>query len=137
MFREDGPAATLYYLSELAKLAAQAVGRLLGAVTVDTLQLQLLVADQDPAVTAVRYGRVCSLVYPSLAAVETRVKVRRRQVRIEPNFLLGKSQLALDVRFHLRVWQALWAALTLFVRFMTMKETDETVNYKEVTHNGQ
>ena len=137
MFREDGPAATLYYLRELAKLAVQAAGRLLNAVTVDHLRLQMVIADEDSSVTAVRYGQVCSLVYPSLAAVETRVRVRHRQVRLEPNFLLGKSRLTLDIRFHIRVWQALWAAFVLFIRFVMMKETDETVNYKEVTHNGQ
>ena len=127
MFREDGPAATLHYLCELAKLAGQAVGRLLRAVTVDRLSLELLIATGDPADTAVRYGQVCAALYPALAGIESRVRVRRRHLRVEPNFLLEKSDLALDVRLHVRVWQALWAALVLLIRFLLVKETDETL----------
>ncbi len=127
MFREDGPAATLHYLCELAKLAGQAVGRLLKAVTVDRLSMELLVATGDPADTAVRYGQVCAALYPALAGIESRVRVRRRHLRVEPNFLLEKSDLALDLRLHIRVWQALWAALVLLVKFLLMKETDETL----------
>ena len=127
MFREDGPAATLHYLCELAKLAGQAVGRLLKAVTVDRLSMELLVATGDPADTAVRYGQVCAALYPALAGIESRVRVRRRHLRVEPNFLLEKSDLALDLRLHIRVWQALWVALVLLVKFLLMKETDETL----------
>ena len=137
MFREDGPAATLHYLTELAKLAGQATGRLMKATTVDNLRLELLVATGDPADTAVRYGQVCSALYPALAGIENWVRIRRRHLRVEPNFLLEKSDLYLDLRLHVRVWQALWAALVLLVKFLLMKETNETVNYKEVTHNGQ
>lgn len=137
MFREDGPAATIHYLCELAKLAGQAVGHLLKAVTVDRLSLELLIATGDPADTAVRYGQVCSALYPALAGIESRVGVRRRYLRVEPNFLQEKSDIALDVRLHIRVWQALWAVLVLLIKFILMKETDETVNYKEVIHNGK
>ncbi len=127
MFREDGPAATLHYLTELARLAGQAVGRLLRAVTVDKLQLELLVATSDPADTAVRYGQVCSVLYPALAAISGPVRMRRRHLRVEPNFLLEKSDVRLDVRLHAGVYRLLWAAIVVLVRFLLMSDSDKEV----------
>ncbi len=125
MFREDGPAATLHYLSELARLAGQAVGRLLRAVTVDKLHLELLVATADPSDTAVRYGQVCGVLYPALAAISGPVRIRRRQVRVEPNFLLEKSDVRLDVRLHVGVYRLLWAAIVVLVRFLVITDSEE------------
>ncbi len=130
-FKEDGPAALLHYLAELAKLTGQAVGKVLAAITVDKLELELLIAADDPADTAVRYGQVCSVLYPALAAIETRVKVKKRQLRVEPGFLAEKSDARLDLRLHLRVWQALWAALGWLVKFMMIKDTAPAVKEKE------
>ncbi len=136
-FKEDGPAATVHYLCETAKLAGQAVGKVLGAVTVDRLHLELLVATDDAATTAVRYGQICAVLYPALAAIETRTKVRRRQLRVEPNFLLEKTDARFDIQLHLRVWQAAWAALVLLIKFMLMKDTAPAVSTKEDTTHVQ
>ena len=57
-FREDGVGATLHYLGELGMMASRAVGKLLRAVTVDGLRLEMRISAADAADTAVRYGQV-------------------------------------------------------------------------------
>ncbi|MBQ9859575.1 MAG: DUF2953 domain-containing protein [Clostridia bacterium] len=128
LLRQDGVAGTLDFLRRLATLAGKAAGRLLRAVAVDKLSLSLLIATGDPADTAQRYGQVCGVLYPSLAAVERMIRVRRRALRVEPNFLLEESRAAFDVKWHLSVIRLLAAGIALLFGLLMLKET----NAKEV-----
>lgn len=120
--RADGPAATLRYLSELAKLAGTAAGRVLRSLTVDKLHLEWVVATGEPAATAVRYGQVCAALYPPLAAVGRWVRIRRQDIRVEPNFLLPESDMRLDIRLHIAVYRLIAALVALASGVLFMKE---------------
>ncbi len=134
-FKEDGVAATLQYLTELAKLAGRSVGRALHCLTVDKLKLELLIADGDADTTAIRYGQVCSVLYPAFTAIAGVIKVRRRDLRVEPNFLMEKSTLGADVRLHIWVYRLVGVAIGFLLRFMLLKGNDitdkEETNYVE------
>ena len=132
-FKEDGVAATLEYLTKLAKLAGQAVGRVLHSITVDKLNLELIVADGDADKTAIRYGQVCGVLYPAFTTLAGIVKVRKREMRIEPNFLQETSSLRADVRLHIWVYRLVGAAIALLVKFMLLKDTDK----EEINHGQQ
>ena len=124
-FREDGVAATLGYLTDLAKLAVSAVGKVLAAVTVDGLRLELLIAAEDAADAAENYGKVCAAAYPALEVLGQVLHIKKRQVRIEPGFLVEKSDAYTDVRLHVWVCKVLWAGLVFLVKMMLLKNTEE------------
>lgn len=132
-FKEDGVAATLHYLSELAKVAGQAVGRVLRGITVDKLALELIIADGDADTTAIRYGQVCGVLYPAFTAIAGAVKVRKRDLRIEPNFLMENSTVSADVRLHIWVYRVVGAAIMLLVKFMLLKGNQDT-DKEEINH---
>lgn len=117
-FRRDGVAASLRYLTRLAQLAGTALRDVLRAVTVARLELHLRIAAEEAADTAVEYGRVCAIVFPGLATLERWLPVRRR-VTVEPDFLREQSAAQLEVRFHVRLWRLLWAAVVFLVRYLT------------------
>ncbi|MBQ8684275.1 MAG: DUF2953 domain-containing protein [Clostridia bacterium] len=131
LLRQDDLAATLGFLKELAVLAGKTAAKALKAVTVDRLTLQLLLATGDPAETATLYGKVCGVLYPTLAVVEQTVRVRRRYLRVEPNFLLEKSAVRFDLRLHVSVLKLLGAGLYLLVKFLALKEENTDRAYKE------
>lgn len=126
-FHEDGVGATLRYLGDLAAILSQAVGRLLRAVTVDRLHLEMRISAADAADTAVRYGQVCAALYPTLAVIERAMRVRRREVRVEPAFLAESSAAFVDVRLHVWVYRAAGAAFALLWRYLTMNK--EGIDY--------
>lgn len=138
-FKEDGVAATLHYLGELAKLAGQAIGRVLHSITVDKLSLELIVADGDADTTAIRYGQVCGVLYPAFTAIAGVIKVRKRDLRVEPNFLLNKSTLRADVRLHIRLYRLVGAAIVLLVKFLLLKGNTDTdlITDKEEANHGK
>lgn len=133
-FREDGVAATLEYLGALAKAVGQAVGRVLRSIVADKLKLEMLIVGADAADTAIRYGQVCSVLYPSLTAISDVVRVRCRDVRVEPNFMVEKSDARFDIRFHVWVFRLVGAVIALLIRMLLSKDS---ITDKEVTNHGK
>lgn len=132
LLKEDGVGSTLRFLKDVAGLAGRTIGKALGAVTVKQLQLRLVIATEDAATTALRYGQVCSVLYPALAAIEHKVRMQHRQVQVEPNFLLEQSVVRFDLRFRVSVWRLLGAGITLLWGFIMLREKDKPEKSKEV-----
>ncbi len=137
LFRQDGLEGTLRFLSEVAGLATKSTSRVLRAVTVDRLTLEMLIACGEAADTAVRYGQVCSVLYPALAAISGPVKVRRQHLRVEPNFLMDASDVRLDIRLHMAVYRLAGTGLWLLWRLLLLKNSDDTDNMKEDMEHGK
>ena len=133
LLRRDDIERTLHFLSGVASLAGRAVGRLLRAVTVDQLWLQMRIATGDAATTAQRYGQVCGVLYPALELIGQRVRIRRRDLRVEPNFLLDSSAARFDIRLRVSVWRVVCAGIALLWGFLILNEQDQPQNIKEVT----
>lgn len=118
LLKEDGVSAVAAYLQSMAKLAADVLRRALRVIVVDRLEARLIVVGEDAAETAVRYGKICAAVFPAQAVLETVMKVRRRQIRVEPGFLQEKSSAAVELRAHVLPLRALAAAAGLLVRWL-------------------
>ena len=131
--KQDDLVGTLQFLREVASLASKAIGRLLRAITVKRLQLQLLIATEDPATTAQRYGQVCGVLYPALAGIESVVRVRKRELRVEPNFLMEKSAVRFDIHLRMSMWRLLGAGIALLWGFLLIREQDNPQMNKEVS----
>ena len=124
LLRQDDVAGTLRFIGDVAKLVKRAAGRFLRAVTVTHLQLQMLIATGDPADTAQLYGQVCGVLYPALETIAYYVRIRRRQVRVEPNFLLDKSQARFDIRLRISLWRLIGVIVTLLWGFLLLRNED-------------
>ena len=61
------------------------------------LWLRINVADGDAANTAVKYGKVCAGVYPSLGYILDTVHSKNCSIKINPDFLGSKSEGAFDI----------------------------------------
>ncbi len=64
------------------------------------LWLRINVADGDSANTAVKYGKICSAVYPSMGYIIDCVNSKNCSVKVQPDFLGNKTQSA----FHLHLF---------------------------------
>ena len=133
LLKQDDVEGTLHFLSGVARLAGRTVGRLLRSITVTDLHLQMLIATGDPADTAQRYGQVCSVLYPTLELIGHKVRVRRRSLRVEPNFLLEQSCARFDIRVRVSVWRLTGAALALLWGFLLLREDNRPQINKEVS----
>ena len=133
LLKQDDIGGTLHFLGGVAVLAGKTVGRLLRSITVSQLDLQMRIATDDAAVTAQRYGQVCSVLYPSLAIIEQWVRIRHRNLRVEPNFLMETSAARFDIRLHVSLWRLIGAALALLWGLILLKEESNPQITKEVS----
>lgn len=133
LMKQDDLGGTLHFIGEVAKLAGKTVGRLLRSITVNRLDLQMRIATDDVATTAQRYGQVCGVLYPALALIERWVRIRRRHLRVEPNFLVEESAVRFDIRLQVSLWRLLGAAIALLWGFLMIKEQSNPQITKEVS----
>ena len=138
-FDEDGVGSTLAYLRAVIKEGGHAVGKILHAARVDKLKLDMVIGGEDAAETAVHYGEVCSVLYPALTAFYRLVPVRRRAIRVEPNFLAEESDVRFDVRFHIWIYRMGFAVIALLVRVLLLDEdlADNLITDKEAIKHGE
>ena len=115
MLKEDGVSATLTYYKKLVSLAGTIVKKLLRVLVVDKLEVQLRIATDDPADTAVDYGKACAVVYPAQALLESIVKVKKRTVQLAPDFTREKGEAAFDVQVHVTPLRMLKAGFGFFL----------------------
>ena len=108
LVEERGIAAAVGEVCGLMRAVLSRFGRLLSHVKADPLELELTVAGEDAAATAVEYGGVCALVYPLIGAVWSAVRVGRFRADIRPDFDGGQWSARLRVRLRLRPIFALW-----------------------------
>ncbi len=113
LLKEDDVAGTTHFLSQTAQALANTANRFVHSVHISRFHLQMRIATGDAADTAQRYGQVCSIVYPAIAALEGVMRMRGRRVRIEPNFLLDESAVRADIRLWMPLWRlpSTWGTL--------------------------
>ena len=123
--KENGVAAAVEWLKEIAGYLLTAADRLLKAVTVTRLFARVDIAGEDAAQTALTYGKLCGAVYPALGVVESKLKVKKQDVTIAPAFCAEKTQFAFDVRLKISLWRVVVAALLLLVQYIKMPSVEE------------
>ncbi len=135
-FKTEGVSAVLGTVKALAVLAVGALKRVLKSVTVDRLQLQLIIASEDAAATAQNTGKVCAVLYPSLTVLQGVLRIRRRAVTVTPDYLGEKGRVSADVRLHVIPIRILWAALWTVLKFGTVFDHNSK-NAKEESNDGK
>lgn len=123
--KENGVAAAVEWLKEIAAHVLKAADRLLAAITVTNLVARVDIAGEDAAQTALTYGKICGAAYPALGVVESKLNVKKQDVKIAPAFCLEKTRFGFDVRLKISVWRVAVAALILLVQYIQMPTVGE------------
>ena len=132
--KTDGVRAVAEEVQALARIAGGAARRVVRAITVRRLQLQLIVASCDAATTAQDTGRICAVLYPSLTAIQSVVRIRKREVTVTPDYLAEQGRVTAEVTGHVIPLRILWAALGAVVSYGALRSHN---NGKEELQNGQ
>lgn len=123
--KQNGVAAAVAWLKEVVALILKTADRLLHSITVTKLVARVDVAGEDAAQTALTYGKLCAGVFPALAVVESKLKVKKQDVVLAPAFCLEETQFAFDVRLKISVWRIVLAALLLLVSYIRLPSVGE------------
>ncbi|MBQ7653941.1 MAG: DUF2953 domain-containing protein [Clostridia bacterium] len=114
---------------KLIKDIADIVKKYLGSLfikhlVVSELFLEMIVAGDDSADTGEKFGKISAAVYPSLAFLFSKLKIRKRNIVLRPDFLAEKSAAKFRVKIRFKpFWllnSTIYAALKLLVQFINI-----------------
>ena len=100
-----------YLLEELPPFLGRTLGRLGRRVRVEPLRVYVRLSAQDPANTAILYGRAAAAVTAALPVLRRCLRIRDQDIRLYPDFEGLGTDWRLDVGVSLRLWDALAAGL--------------------------
>lgn len=114
--KEKKFAFDLAQIMEYVRSASPPVKRLFKKIRVSDLTIDYVVATDDAAKTAIKYGTVCAALYPAIEWLTTYFTVRVRRVHVEADFSEEADDIFAYCKIKLRVSTALGCILWLGVR---------------------
>ncbi len=132
MYEQDGIGGVAAFLTKLLHIVKRLVIGAVRAVTIRQLKLLVRIGGEADEV-AVNYGRVQAVLQPTLTALSHAVRIRKRQVQIEPQFLAEDHAVSLTMMVWVWPFAAVGAALAALCRLITvwvkhMPASSETTN---------
>ena len=86
-------------------------------IKIKRLTLDITVASDDAAKTAIEYGAVCSAVYPTLALLDTCPNIRLKQINVKSDFSSQKADFGFSLKAYFQLLFILIAAFKIFKEY--------------------
>lgn len=104
-FREivkyQGVSGLLSLLKDLAEIGAGTLKKLCSHVVLRKFDLLLTLGGEDAAETALLYGKLCGVVYPTVGTIVTACKCRKYGLTVQPDFQSKETLIRLELAGHL------------------------------------
>lgn len=116
--KEKKAALDFAQIMDYVRSASPPIKRLFKKIRVSDLYIDYVVATDDAAKTAIKYGAVCAALYPAIEWLTTYFTVHARQVNVEADFSEEADDIFAYCRVKLRVSTALGCILWLGARMI-------------------
>lgn len=120
-FKERGLKGLLNVFTEIAKLAGTFLKPIFRNIVIKKLDLNVTVAFEDAAQTAINYGYFCSGIYPALAVLLRIMKYKDYSVKIVPDFDKKSPQFDVYAEISLIPHFVVFGAVHALVNFIVLK----------------
>jgi len=94
-YKNQGLGGVLELLGAVKDALGGMLGRMWRTIVIHDLYLDISVTDEDAAATAIKYGRVCAVVYPCMGKICSGMRVRRYDLDVQPDYLALQDKAAL------------------------------------------
>ncbi len=121
LYKKGGVDAIIEAFKKIASLVGNVLKPIFRHIKLRSLKINVVVASDNAADTAVNYGRLCAGVYPALTVILSVVKYDDYTVNICPDF--DKTALEPDISAEISLvpWAAVGGAIHALVRFIAFK----------------
>lgn len=86
LFSDRGASGAIEFLWEILKLVCGRFAKVMRGAVVSKFNLDLEIVGEDAADTALRYGKLCGVIYPALSLIFQNVRKYRHEINMRPNF---------------------------------------------------
>lgn len=122
-YYNSGFAQTVKLINEVANIIKKYLNSLfVRHLVVSEIYLDMIVAGEDSADTAEKFGKISAALYPSLAFLHSKLKIKNRDINVRPDFLAQNSAAKFRVKFRIKPFWLLncsiYAGLKLLWKFI-------------------
>lgn len=96
-YNNQGVSGMLNLISTIVGKLKKGLHKIGKSFYIRKLWLRINVADEDSAETAIKYGKICSAVYPSMGYIIDCVNSKNCSVKVQPDFLGNKTRGAFNL----------------------------------------
>ena len=118
IFKEKGVIEGSVEILSIIKNIISKIFELISKATITKLSLNITVAGENPAVTAVTYGGVCAVVYPAIGLINGISNVEKQNVIINTDYETKESNIEFLVEIKLKVYKSIYVGLSLIKEFL-------------------
>lgn len=117
LFGERGASGAISFLWEILRLALGRAVKILRGVVVSRFDLKIEIVGDDASDTALRYGKLCGVVYPALSLIFQNVKRYKHEIDMRPDFdsKYEYDQVSLDAKLRVLPISVCYHALAVLV----------------------
>lgn len=130
-YAEKGFFGTVKYFSELIGLILKKLWWIVKRLKFSRFVLDLTVATDDAANTALEYGGICCAVYPVLAFIETNAKFKSKSVNISADFDKKEPEFAISLSVTTRLIYFLIAAISALKEYLKLQHKESENNERK------
>lgn len=118
-YENQGFGATVELIQTAAAQLGGFMGRIYRAFVIENLKLLLKVSSGDDAAqNAIKYGKVCSAVYPSMGFICSNMKVKKYEVNVVPDFISQENKAQFGLSLSVRPIKLTNAAIALAFKLL-------------------
>lgn len=119
---KKGVTGLIELFTSLAKIAGGLLKGLFSHIVIHRLDIGLAIKGEDASATALTYGKLCSVIYPSVNIITAATKTKDYNVTVEPIFDDSReTEVYANIHAHLRVIWAVWEALKAAVKILWVR----------------
>ena len=86
LYKQKGVVDATTELMSIIKEIILKISSILSKSTIEELNFEMTVSEKDPALTAITYGAVSSLVYPAIGMINGILPVKRQNINLVANY---------------------------------------------------
>ncbi len=116
---------SLKELTWMIKPALKTLGKLVRMITVKKIKADIRLSGGNAASTALLYGKVCAGVSSFFPILDSKVKIKKKQIFISPDFEAAETTISLYANMYLRVWKLVVIGVFLLYQLINKKRTME------------
>lgn len=120
--QKKGVEGLLSMLSEIAELLSSTVKGIFTNVVIERFDLSFIVVGEDAADTALKYGKLCGVVYSTVSVICSTAKCEDYNVNVTPDFDDdAKMKACCDTQFYIRVYFVLRYGLKALFKLVMIR----------------
>lgn len=125
IIEQKGLSGFLNIIKEFSLILADTAKFLISRIKIKNFYINIIVADEDAANTAIKYGNTCSVIYTAAGWILNNIKYSRYYINIVPDFEAKKNKIKFELKVSIKLIFILLIMFSALFKSIKLLKTSE------------